>query len=632
LPILISGCGKGNMLASGMLRMESRCFRQTLLIGFLLAAMTLILYWPVQSFDFVYDDELYITDNRPVHDGLSMEGVTWSFTTFHAGNWHPLSWISHMTDFEAYQLNAGGHHRTSALIHAASTVLLFLVLSSMTGAPWCSALAAALFAVHPLHVESVAWVAERKDVLSGFFWILTMSAYACYVKRPTIRRYLLVLLSFVLGLLSKPMLVTLPFVLLLLDYWPFRRFTDAKTAFDRWSGQDKTSGRPGAMRLVVEKLPLFLMAAVSSVVTLVAQREVGAVWSIEKMPIAVRIANAAVSYLEYIRKMLWPVDLAVLYPHEGLLPAWKIVIAFLFLVSISCLVVRKAREFPFLLVGWLWYLGTLVPVIGIIQVGSQSMADRYTYIPLVGLFIAISWGMKSIAERQPKWKHAIIVFILIALSGLLVLARAQVGTWTNSLTLFGHALRVTEVNPVAHHNIGAFYLDQNDCQKAVPHFLKAIEMKEIYADPYHGLGICASRETPPADALYFFTKALEIDPRLTRALIDRGVFSMKQGKLDEAVEDFRQALRIDPAHEGALTNLGMLNILQGKPVEAVPHLIEALRINPHSAQAHNNLGIALMNLGRIDEAVDHFRQAHVLAPQDRAIEENMRQVLTHTAK
>jgi protein O-mannosyl-transferase len=620
------------MVASGTLRMESKCFRLTLLIALLLAAVTLILYWPVQTFDFVYDDELYITDNRPVHDGLSMKGVKWSFTTFHAGNWHPLSWISHRADFEAYQLNAGGHHRTSALIHAASTVPLFLVLSSMTGTLWCSALAAALFAIHPLHVESVAWVAERKDVLSGFFWILTIGAYAYYVKHPTIRRYLLVMLSFVLGLLSKPMLVTFPFTLLLLDYWPLRRFTDARTAFDRWSGRDKTSGRPVAMGLVVEKLPLFLMAAVSSVVTLVAQREVGAVWSIEKMPIAVRIANAAVSYLEYIRKMLWPVDLAVLYPHEGLLPAWKIVIALLFLVSISCIVVRKAREYPFLLVGWLWYLGTLVPVIGIIQVGSQSMADRYTYIPLVGLFIAISWGMKSIVERQPKWKHAIIVVILIALSGLLFLARAQVGTWKNSLTLFGHALLVTEVNPVAHHNIGAFYLDQNDCQKAVPHFMKAIEMKENYADPYHGLGVCASRETPPAEAMYFFTKALGIDPRLTRALIDRGVFSMKQGKLDEAVEDFRQALRIDPAHEGALTNLGMLTILQGKPVEALPHLIEALRINPHSAQAHNNIGIALMNLGRIDEAVDHFRQAHALAPQDRAIEENMRQVLTHTAK
>jgi len=620
------------MTASGILRMESKYFRQTLLIGFLLAAVTLILYWPVQSFDFVYDDELYITENRPVHDGLSTEGLKWSFTTFRAGNWHPLSWISHRADIEAYRLNAGGHHWTSVLIHAAGTVLLFLVLSSMTGTLWCSALAAALFAIHPLHVESVAWVAERKDVLSGFFWVLTMGAYAYYVQSPTIGRYLLVMLSFVLGLLSKPMLVTLPFALLLLDYWPLGRFAEAKTAFDGWVSRSATSGKSAALRVFLEKVPLLILVVPLCIVVLIAQGSAGAISSLDKITIQERIANAAVSYLEYIWKMLWPVDLAVLYPHAGFPPAWKIVISLLFLASISCLVVRKAREFPFLLVGWLWYLGTLVPVIGIIQVGSQSMADRYTYIPLVGLFIAISWGMKSIAERQPKWRHAIVVAIFLALSGLLVLARAQVGTWKTSLTLFGHALRVTGVNPVAHHNIGAFYLGQNDCQKAVPHFLKAIQMKENYADPYHGLGVCALRETPPADALYFFTKALEIDPRLTRVLIDRGVLFMKQGKFDEAVEDFRQALRIDPAQEGALTNLGMLSIQQGKPGEAGPHLREALRINPHSAQAHNNFGIALIMLGRTDEAIDHFRQAHALAPQDRAIEKNLQQVLTHTAK
>jgi protein O-mannosyl-transferase len=620
------------MTASGILRMESKRFRRTLLIGFMLAAVTLILYWPVQSFDFVYDDELYITDNRPVHEGLSVEGLKWSFTTFHAGNWHPLSWISHRADVEAYGLNAGSHHRTSMLIHAAGTVLLFLVLSSMTGALWCSALAAALFAIHPLHVESVAWVAERKDVLSGFFWILTMVAYACYVKHPTIPRYLLVLLSFVLGLLSKPILVTLPFTLLLLDYWPLGRFTGATTAFDRWVSRSAVSGRSATMRVVMEKVPLLIPVIPLCIITVVAQKRAGALISLDRIPVQDRIANAAVSYMEYIWKMLWPVDLAVLYPHAGLPPAWKIVIALLLLVLISSLVVRKAREFPFLLVGWLWYLGTLVPVIGIVQVGSQSMADRYTYIPLVGLFIAISWGVKSIVESQPKWRHAFIVFVLIALSGLFLTARAQVETWKNSLTLFGHALLVTDVNPVAHHNIGAFYLDQNDCQKAVPHFLKAIEMKENYADPYHGLGVCALRETPPADAMKLFTKALEINPLLTRALIDRGAVFMKQGKFDEAADDFRQALRTDPDSEGALTNLGMLSIQQGKPGEAELHLREALRINPHSAQAHNNLGIALFVQGRTVEAVDQFRQAHALAPQDRAIEKNLQHVLSHTAK
>ena len=606
-------------------RAEDRRLRQALLLCVLLSLTTLILYWPVQSFDFVnFDDDVFVNENRQIRDGLSGEGLTWAFTTFHTGNWQPITWISHMADVEAYGLHAGGHHWTNALIHTASTVLLLIVLSAMTNSLWSSALVAALFAIHPLHVESVAWVAERKDVLSGFFWILTMGAYARYVGHPTARRYLLVVLSFGMSLMSKPMVVTLPFVLLLLDYWPLRRYVDTRTAFDRWSGRDQTSGRTVALRLVVEKLPLFLLAAVSSFVTLVAQREVGAVWSIEKMPIAVRVANAAVSYLEYIRKMIWPIDLAVLYPHAGLPPAWKIAVALLLLVSITYLAVRKVREMPFLLVGWLWYLGTLVPVIGLVQVGSQSMADRYTYIPLVGLFIAIAWGTKAIVERQPKWRLAVIVFFLVVLSGLLFHARSQVGTWKNSVTLFEQALAATEINPMAHQNIGAFYLDQNDCHKAVPHFLKAIQMKNNYASPYHGLGVCASRETPPAGAMYFFTKALEIDPRLTRALIDRGVFFMNQGKLDEAVEDFRQALRVKPDHEGAHTNLGLIFIQQGRLGDAEVHLGEALRVNPQIAEALNNLGLVRMEQGRTEDAIANFLKARELAPGNAAIEKNLR--------
>ena len=596
-----------------------------MLIGLILAAVTLTLYWPVQSYDFVnFDDDVFVQENRHIRGGLSGEGFTWAFTTFHTGNWHPLTWISHMADVEAYGLFAGGHHRTNALIHAAGAFLLFVVLSGMTKSLWASAFVATLFAIHPLHVESVAWVSERKDVLSGFFWILTMGAYARYVEHPTIRRYLLVLVSFGMGLLSKPMVVTLPFVLLLLDYWPLRRLTDTRTALDRWSRRYKASVRTVAMRLAVEKLPLFLMAAVSSVVTLVAQKEVGAVWSIEKMPIGTRLANAFVSYIEYIEKTLWPVDLGVLYPHAGMPPAWKISVAILLLVSLSVLAVRKARELPFLLVGWFWYLGTLVPVIGLVQVGSQSMADRYTYIPLVGLFIALAWGAERIVAGQPGWKSPVVVFSLVTLSGLLVLARSQVETWKNSVTLFEQALAVTEFNPLAHHNIGAFFLDQNDCQKAVPHFLKAIQVKENYAYPYHGLGVCASRETPPTGAMYLFRKALEIDPRLTRALIDRGVFFMKQGKLDEALEDFQQALRVNSDHEGAHTNMGLIFVQKGKLGDAEAHLREALRVNPRKAEALNNLGLVRMAQGRTEEAIASFMKARELMPGNAAIETNLR--------
>jgi protein O-mannosyl-transferase len=613
------------MPVSEISKAQYRRLRGVLLIGLLLAAMTLILYWPVQEFDFVnFDDDVFLGDNLPSYNGLSKEGLAWAFRTFHTGNWHPLTWMSHMADIEIYGLHAGGHHRTNALIHAAAVVLLFLVLSGMTQSTWASALVAALFAIHPLHVESVAWVAERKDVLSGFFWILTMGMYARYAEHPTTGRYLLVVLSFGMGLMSKPMIVTLPFVLLLLDYWPLRRYAGTRTSFDRWWGQAKTSGRTVVLRLVVEKVPLFLLAAVSSYVTLIAQREVGAIWSIEKMPIAVRLANALVSYMEYIRKMLWPADLAVLYPHAGVPETWKIGAAVLLLVSISYLAVRKARVMPFLLVGWFWYLGTLVPVIGIVQVGSQSMADRYTYIPLVGLFIAVAWGMKSIVERQPKWRHAVIAILLVALSGLLLVAKAQVETWKNSVTLFEQALAATEINPMAHNNIGAFYMDQNDCHKAVPHFLKAIQMKANYASPYHGLGVCASRETPPTGAMYFFRKALEIDPRLTSALVDRGVLFMKQGKLDEAIEDFRQALRIKPDHEGAHTNTGLILLQRGKLEEAEFHLGEALRVNPRNAEALNNLGLVRMEQGRVEDAVASFLKARELMPGNSTIETNLR--------
>jgi protein O-mannosyl-transferase len=611
---------------------RNRYLPKALLISLVLASVTLTLYWPVRSFDFVYDDGLYVTVNRHVQDGLTLNGLTWSFSTFHAGNWHPLTWLSHMADVELCGLDAGGHHWTSVLIHVANSLLLLIVLSGMTGAFWSSALVAALFAIHPLHVESVAWVAERKDVLSGLFWILTMGAYAHYVRRPDIHRYLLVLLAFSLGLLSKPMVVTLPFVLLLVDYWPLRRLEGVRTAFDRWVFPGKASTGIVALRLIVEKMPLFAMVATLSVVTLFAQHSIDAVWSLENMSFEIRYANAIVSYMEYIRRMLWPVDLAVLYPHAGMPPAWKIAVALMLLVSISCLAVRKARELPFLLIGWLWYLGTLVPVIGLVQVGSQALADRYTYLPLIGLFVAGAWGAKSIVERKPPWKRAIVVFTLVILSGLALQARSQVETWKDSVALFEHALKITNVNPVAQHNIGAYYLEQNDCKNAVPHFLKSVEMKSDFAHAFHGLGVCASHDNNRARALYYFQQAIQSNPRFTKPLIDRGLLFMQLQRFDAAVEDFMQVLRLDPQNEAAHTNMGMLCIQQGKLADAEAYLREALRLNPDNAEAHNNLGIAILKLGRTDEAVTHFRQALKLAPENPAIKNNIGQVLIDTTR
>jgi len=622
---LHSCCVGDGMPVSIISRAEDKRLRQALLLCVLLSLSTLILYWPVQSFDFVnFDDDVYVTDNRQVHGGLSMENLTWAFTSFHAGNWHPLTWISHMADFEAYQLNAGGHHWTNVLIHTVSTVLLFLVLSSMTGVLWCSALVAALFAIHPLHVESVAWVSERKDVLSGFFWILTMGAYTHYAKNPSLRRYLLVLVSFGMGLLSKPMLVTLPFVLLLLDYWPLKRLAGTRTAFDPWVYAGGTAGRAGLLRLIVEKVPLFIVAAAACIVTLIAQREVGALWTLEKMPFEQRIANAFVAYMEYIRKMLWPADLSVLYPHAGMPPAWKTGLAVTLIASLSYVAVRKAREMPFLLVGWLWYLGTLVPVIGIIQVGSQSMADRYTYLPLVGLFLAAAWGAKSLVEKRPLLKPVVIACVIVALAGLPIPSRVQVETWKNSVTLFEQALRMTEVNPLAHHNIGAYYLERNECQKAVPHFLMALEAKKDYPYALSNLGVCTSRGNDPERALRLFDKAIRIEPRFTKARIDRAIYLMRLGRLEEAGMDFLEILKMKPDHEAAHTNLGLIFVQQGKLGDAEAHLREALRVNPRNAEALNNLGLVRMKQGQADEAVASFLKARDFAPGNPVIEANLK--------
>lgn len=613
------------MQAKSNLQSKKKRLYRAVLIGILLALMTLALYWPVQSFDFVnYDDEVYVTNNLQVRGGLSPEGIKWSFTNFDAGFWQPPVWLSHMLDCQFYGMHAGGHHWTSVLIHTASALLLFFVLSLMTHSPWASALVAALFAVHPLHVESVAWVSERKDVLCGFFWILTMGAYTHYVRQPTIPRYLLVLLSFVMGLLSKPMVVTLPFVLLLLDYWPLRRFTEVKTAFDRWCACVPASMRSPEVRLVAEKMPLVVLSAAVGAITYVAEHNFGAVQSMASYPIEVRLANAIVSYALYIWKMIWPVDLAVFYPHFGMPPLWLGLASAVLLVAVTWFAWHVRTRAPYLAVGWFWYLGTLVPVIGLIQIGSHAMADRYTYIPLLGVFIALVWGAKGIVAKRPDLKIGIIGLSVLSITVLLFPARAQIETWKNSITLFEHALTVTKVNPVARYNIGAHYLERNDCKRAAPHFLEAIEMKKDFAPALHCLGVCDSRGGNTAGALHHFGQAILIDPRFKMPRIERGLLLMQQGRFDEAEDDFQQVLRIDPAHEAAHNNMGMLLIQQGKHGEAEARFNDVLRVNPRNAEAHNNLGIVRTAQGRTEDAIASFLKARELMPGNAAIETNLR--------
>ena len=545
-----------------------------LLVCLLLIAATLAVYWQVRNHQFAnLDDDLYVTENRYVQAGLTHEGVIWAFTnTNHANLWLPLTWLSLMLDFELYGLRAGGYKITNVLFHLANTLLLFLLLKRMTDTLWRSAFVAALFALHPLHVESVAWVTERKDVLSTLFWMLTMWAYCRYVERPGIKRYLVIILAFTFGLMAKPMLVTLPFVLLLLDYWPLNRFhqidrdAGGETPNRPFTNLMKTS--PPAIGLVLEKIPFIVLAAVTSVATLLAQQKGGGLQSVAFLPIKVRIANSLVSYVSYISKMVWPQPLAVFYPHPGSsLPMWQSAGAGLLLVTISVMVLRATRRHPYIMVGWLWYLGTLVPVIGLVQAGPQAMADRFTYVPLIGLFVIVAWGLPDLLAG---WRHRRIALSLAAsaaISVLMTLSWLQVQLWKNGLTLSEHTLSVTSNNWLIHNNLGLVLARQGRLEEATTHYYEALRIKPDFAEAHNNLGL-----------------------RLA-----------KQGRLEEAIKHFSEAVRIKPDYADAHNSFGVALAKQGRFEEAINHFSEAVRIEPDYARAQNNLRRATRHIGNSPE-------------------------------
>jgi Tfp pilus assembly protein PilF len=579
--------------------------RLDFLICLLLVIPTLAVYWQVRNHEFIgYDDVTYVTKNPHLQAGLSLEGITWAFTSKRAGNWHPLTWLSHMLDIQVYGMDPGRHHLTNVLFHIMNTLLLFLVFRRMTGALWRSAFIAALFALHPLHVESVAWVAERKDVLSTFFWMLTMGAYVLYVEHPGINRYLLVLLFFILGLMAKPMLVTLPFVLLLIDYWPLNRFQ-----FGQSSGGGSKKQRPLALRLVWEKIPLFALAAASSVVTLIVQQNGGAVSSFSAYPLNIRLANAMVSYVGYIGKMVWPSNLAVLYPHPGSLPTWQIGGAFLFLVFTFFAVIRAVRRQPWFAVGWLWFIGTLIPVIGLVQVGSQAMADRYTYVPLIGIFIIVAWGLPELVSGWRYRKVAISTMAVACLSILMATTWLQIRHWKNSIILFERALAVTDNNYVIHNNLGVAFFLQRKVDKAIDQFRESMKINPGFVDARINLAIALANKGKMDEAIGYFSEALKINPDCDKAHINLGVALEKLGRTADAIHHYSEALRINSELDEAHNNLGVALASQGKLDKAIDHYFEALRINPRSAKVHNNLGSTLFRKGKINQAVVHFQEA-----------------------
>jgi len=593
---------------------------KTLFICLGLVLATLLVYRQVQNCEFVhYDDDQYVTGNPHIRAGLTAGSFRWAFTAAWASNWHPLTWLSHMLDCELFGLNPRWHHTTSLLFHLANTLLLFLVLRSMTGSISPSAFVAAAFALHPLHVESVAWISERKDVLSTLFWLLTMAAYLRYVKRPAIGRYLLTLISFVLGLLAKPMLVTLPFVLLLLDYWPLGRIQISKNATAAPHRLRKRrqvgTNRKSQPRVVLEKIPFFALSLLSSAVTFFVQKQSGTVAQVGLLPLKIRLANAAVSYTKYIARIIWPSRLAVFYPlddkHLSIVQALAAVVL---LAGITICIIRLAPKYRCLLTGWFWFLGTLVPVIGLVQVGAQAMADRYTYIPSIGLFIMVAWAVPALVPRLKYRKIIFGISSLVVLSALTAGTYLQLKYWRNSLALFSRALAVTNNNSKMHNNLGLELHLQGQTDRAVSHFRRAIEIKPDYANACNNLGNALKAQGKLDEALNCFQRAVRLKPNHVEAQINLALLLQSQDRLAEAAGHFRRAIELRASSAELHNNLGITMAMQGRLDDAVRHCSRALQLNPDYPEAYYNLGNALKLQGKLESAAESLRRAVQLKP------------------
>ncbi|MBW2569850.1 MAG: tetratricopeptide repeat protein [Deltaproteobacteria bacterium] len=568
-------------------------WRLGIIICLFLIAACLCVYWQITDHEFInYDDGLYVTENSHVQTGLTFESIKWAFTTFHASNWHPLTWLSHMLDCELYGLNPMGHHWTNLQIHLINTLLLFFILQYMTGAIWRSAFVAALFALHPLHVESVAWVAERKDVLSAFFGMLTISAYIMYVKKKNLLKYSLVFIFLSLGLMAKPMLVTLPFVLLLLDLWPLKRL---KLIFNQASG--KTSN---LLLLIREKIPLLVPVVISSILTIIAQQNV-ALRTLESFPLQTRVANAFISYTSYIGKTLWPLHLSVFYPfQENSISFWNTSGSALIIAVLLIVAVNTSKKYPYILVGLLWFLVTLLPVIGIIQVGDQAMADRYTYIPLIGIFIAAAWGGSDLLK---KWTNKKIVPAILAISVLLVLTMQsflQAAHWKNNITLFENAIKVTENNWLAHNNLGIALFSKGKLDKAIYHYKKAINIRPDTVSAIKNLGVAMSDKSNFEEAAKYFSKALVINSEDWDAHYKLGGILTKQGKFNEAIRHFEEVIRINPGYAPVYNEIGIIFAQKGKLQKSNDFFSKAIQIEPDCKEARDNL-LILKQLMRQDK-------------------------------
>lgn len=602
------------------------------LLNALLVALVLWVFSPALSSGFInYDDDAYVTANPRIQAGLTRDGLAWAFARLHGEQtyWHPLTWVSHMLDCQLYGLKPWGHHLTNVVLHSVNTLLVFLLFRRLTGAFWRSGVLAALFAVHPLQVDTVAWVAERKNLLSGMFWILTTWAYVCYVASrmqktgssppPCISRftphasrfasctffYTLVLLFFALGLMCKPVGVTLPFVLLLLDYWPLRRFPPESV---------KAALGP----LLVDKLPLFLMAAASSVLTVLAHRSLGLLGAAQGIALDRRIANALVSYVRYLGKTVWPSKLAIFYPYPDKWPLWEVVLSGVLLGGVTITAISLWRSRPWVLVGWLWFLGVLVPFIGLVQAGEQAMADRFMYVPLLGLLILLVWGGCNLAFTWPGHRFALSAAALVAIGLCAVQSHRQTGYWKNSERLFRHAIEATGNNALAHNNLGAALLSMGRIEEAVTQFRIALQTKPENIDLLNNLACALQKKGLTNEAFLQVQRALALNANRAETHYNFGSLLLQAGRAEEGIAQYQEALRLKPDHALAHANLGSVLLQQQRFEEAMVELRQAIVLAPYDPAPRRNLAAALARIGQLDEALSEFQQVLKLAPADAA--------------
>ncbi len=579
-----------------------------------LSALVLVIYWQTTDFAFInLDDNQYVFDNAAVRSGLNWESVKWAFTAFHSANWHPLTWLSHILDIKFFGLNAGGHHATNIILHLINSALAFAVFRKMTGSFWKSAIVAALFAVHPTHVESVAWIAERKDVLSTMFWLLTMFVYFRWneegsnLKSPY---YFATILIFALGLMAKPMLVTLPFVLLLCDFW----------ALERWKPFDlKCLGL-----LVAEKIPFFVLSAVSSYVTILAQRTVGAVETLDFLPLGTRFINALVAYVKYILTLFYPANLAVWYPYDRDFPMWQIIGAIVLLVGVTALCLWQIRERKYLLMGWLWFLGTLVPVIGIVQVGSQPMADRYTYIPYFGLFIMLVWGISDVFAKFNFNKHILRVLFGAAVIIFAVISFKQTSLWRNNEILYKHALAVTKDNYLISYNLCYTLMLEDRLDEAEPYCFTTLRLKPNFYEAQNTLGILELKRGRNAEAEKYFQEALKLAPNYGLVYANLSIAQALLKRPEEAEASLEKAVRLsansinNEVWINALNDLALAYTEQKNYRKVAENLLRILAIDANNANARANLALTFYYLERYDEAKQLIETAIQLNPNEAA--------------